>query len=394
MERNPISPRPRVANPAAASPDFRAIFKATPGLYLILLPDAPRFTITAVNSAYATATMTVPDQIIGRGLFDVFPDNPDDPAADGARNLRASLLRVLQSKAPDIMTTQKYDIRTPDGGFEERYWDPLNSPVLSADGSIACIIHRVVDVTELVRLKEQKVQREQDLAVANERLRIANSELKAFSYSVSHDLRAPLRAVEGFSRMLAEDCGDQLDDQGRDYVRRISNAARRMSQLIEDLLQLSKVTSADLRRMPVRLSELIDDIGAALALQQPSRNVQLVIQPGMVVQADNGLMRILVENLMSNAWKFTSKISNPKVTFESEKKPGGVVYVIRDNGAGFDMQFARNLFQPFQRLHPESEFPGTGIGLVTVRRIVERHGGRTWAEALPGLGASIYFTLE
>jgi signal transduction histidine kinase len=194
--------------------------------------------------------------------------------------------------------------------------------------------------------------------------------------------------------MLAEDCADQLDDRARDYLRRITTAARRMSQLIEDLLQLSKVTSADLKRIPVRLSALIDDVGAALALQQPSRHVKLVIQPDVVVQADSGLMRILVENLLSNAWKFTGRIEHPVVHFEAEQKRGGVVYAVKDNGAGFDMAHARNLFQPFQRLHPESEFPGTGIGLVTVRRIVERHGGRVWAEAIPDLGANIYFTME
>ncbi|MEO8032658.1 MAG: ATP-binding protein [Gemmatimonadota bacterium] len=381
----PAQPRPTA--------DFELIFDATPGLYLILRPDTPRFTIIAVNQAYTRATLTTPDQIIGRGLFEVFPDNPDDPVADGARNLRASLERVLAAKIPDAMALQKYDIPLPEGGFDERYWNPLNTPVLNADGVVVCIIHRVEDVTELVRLKERNLQSNQDLQVANDRLRLANSELKAFSYSVSHDLRAPLRAVDGFSRMLVEDCGHQLDDKGHEYLRRITTAARRMSQLIEDLLQLTKVTSADLRRIPVRLSELVEDVGAALALQQPSRPVQLIVQPGVVVQADNGLLRILVENLLSNAWKFTGRVAAPVVRFEADHKPGGTVYVIRDNGAGFNMEHARNLFQPFQRLHPEHEFPGTGIGLVTVRRIVERHGGRAWVEAIADVGANLYFTL-
>jgi signal transduction histidine kinase len=822
--------RPDLPKTAPSTPDFKCLFESAPGLYLVLLPDAPVFTIVAVSEAYVRATKTVRDQILGRGIFEVFPDNPDDPNASGTRNLRASLERVVAKRAPDAMAVQKYDIPCPEaegGGFEERYWSPLNSPVLDAGGTLDYIIHRVEDVTEFIRLKQRGAeqaklteqlqaradrmeaevfQRAQELQQANEQLRLANEqlervdqmkteffsnvshefrtpltlllgpletllsehaigpevlerllqmqrnalrllrlvntlldfsrmevgrhsarfaptdlarytadlasafrsalekaglsftvdcpplpapiyvdrdmwekivmnllsnalkftfegevsmrlapaqggarltvkdtgtgiprrevsklfqrfhrvegarshshegtgiglalvhelvklhggeisvasdegkgtevtvtlrggrehlppehvaessdaamvarsaaayldealhwlpyelqsvasapaksgarvlvaddnsdlrtflasllaphyevqavadgrealtavrarkpdlvlsdvmmpnldglglvralredpetrtlpvillsaragqeasleglsagaddylakpftsqellarvrthlnmarardelntelmrtneELKAFSYSVSHDLRAPLRAINGFSQILLNDRAGQLDDKGRDYLRKIRAGAQRMGELIEDLLQLSCVTSADLSPNHVDISGLARAVGEELKRKEPERRVSLLIQEGLIAEADSRLLRILLDNLLGNAWKFTTKTEEPRIAFGTEQRDGSEVFVVRDNGAGFDMTYASKLFRPFQRLHSESEFPGTGIGLATVRRIVGRHGGRVWAEGVPGRGASVFFTL-
>ncbi len=813
------------------APDHKRLFEAAPGPYLALLPDAPQFTIVAVSDAYAQATKTERDQILGRGIFEVFPDNPDDLQASGTRNLRASLERVADTGKPDAMAVQKYDIPLPQsegGGFEERYWSPLNSPVLGEDGAIAYIIHRVEDVTDFVRLKQQGAeqakraeelqtraermetevyQRAQELQQANEQLRLANDqlgqldrmkteffsnvshefrtpltlllgpletllsanagppetlellrqmqrnairllrlvntlldfsrieagkhsarfaptdlarytsdlasafrstfekaglsftvecpplpepihvdrsmwekivmnllsnalkftfeggvsvslastpggarltvadtgtgipaeelpkvfqrfhrvdgarsrshegtgiglalvhglvrqhggeiqvssdegkgtqftvtlqagrahlpqehvvaappdatsapasaaayldeallwlpydsqpvatarpgggarvliaddngdllaflvsllaphyeveavpdghealaairrrkpdlvlsdvmmphldgiglvralredpetrtlpvillsaragqeasleglaagaddylakpftalellarvrthlnlakardelnaelshaneELKAFTYTVSHDLRSPLLAINGFSAIVLEHHADQLDAQGRSYLDKVRAAALRMGELIEALMGLSRLTSAQLSRSPVDLSKLATSIAEELTRKEPERQVHLTIPDGIMAEGDDRLLRIVLENLLGNAWKFTSKIREARIAVGIERLDGHETFVVRDNGAGFDMAYADKLFQPFQRVHTEAEFPGTGIGLATVRRIVERHGGRVWAESAPGLGTAIFFTL-
>ena len=227
----------------------------------------------------------------------------------------------------------------------------------------------------------------------NAELSRANEELKAFSYSVSHDLRAPLRAINGFSDLLVEECAEQLDDNGRSHVRTIRAAALRMGQLIEDLLQLSRVTSADLVRRPVDLSRLAQSVAEELQRNGPERSVEFTIQGGLVAEADSRLMHIVFDNLLGNAWKFTAKTEASAITFGTAPHATDMVFCVRDNGAGFDMNYANRLFQPFQRLHLEDDFPGTGIGLATVRRIVERHGGRVWAEGESERGASFFFTL-
>lgn len=226
-----------------------------------------------------------------------------------------------------------------------------------------------------------------------EELERKNGELEAFSYSVSHDLRAPLRIIDGFSHALLEDESDKLGPKGRHDLQRIRNAAQRMGQLIDDLLQLSRVTRADLRRTPVDLSEVARTVAAELHLREPGRNVAVQIGPGLVVDADARLMRVLFDNLIGNAWKFTSKVSDARIEVDVLERDGGAVYYVRDNGAGFDMEYGERLFSPFQRLHSEVEFPGTGIGLATVRRIVDRHGGRVWAEGAVERGATFFFTL-
>jgi DNA-binding response OmpR family regulator len=255
--------------------------------------------------------------------------------------------------------------------------------------------------------REQLLRRELETAEARAAQQVAetraalvgeleqkNKELEAFSYSVSHDLRAPLRSIDGFSQALMEDHAASLDRQGLDYLRRVRAAAQRMGELIDDLLQLSRVGRAPLRRELLDLSALARGVAASLKQMTPERDVAFVIAEGLSVEGDPGLLRAALENLLGNAWKFTGTV--PQALIElgaSHDQRGTLVYFVRDNGVGFDETYADKLFAPFQRLHSEADFPGTGIGLATVQRIVERHGGRIWAESDLGHGATFYWTL-
>jgi len=225
-------------------------------------------------------------------------------------------------------------------------------------------------------------------------LETANQELEAFSYSVSHDLRAPLRTIDGFSLALYEDFGDKLNDEGRDYIHRVRNGVQRMGQLIDALLQLSRVTRTDLVRETTDLAALARSIATDLKASDPDRNVRFEI-PGtpVLAQADPRLLRVALENLLGNAFKFTAKTPNAVIRFDTYPGDGENVYFVRDNGAGFDMQYVDRLFNAFQRLHGDRDFKGSGIGLATTLRIVRRHQGRIWAEGKEGQGATFYFTL-
>jgi PAS domain S-box-containing protein len=391
-----------------AQMQLRALFESVPGSYLVLAPDLK---IAAVSDAYLQATMTKREEILGRGIFDVFPDNPDDPAATGVANLRASLDRVLNNRTADTMAIQKYDIRRPDGVFEERFWSPVNSPVLSPELRVEYIIHRVEDVTDFVRKKEVTAKEDglrarmeqmeaevyrssQEVQRTNQQLRQANQELESFSYSVSHDLRAPLRSIDGFSLALLEDCTDKLGSEGRDSLRRVRAATQRMATLIDDLLSLARVTRAEICLEDVDLSDLGRSIAVALQETEPGRQAEFEIAAGIEARVDSRLMRIALENLLGNAWKFTSKRNPARIEFGKTQSNGTIAFFIRDNGAGFNPANAGRLFGAFQRLHDNSEFPGTGVGLATVQRIIHRHGGTIWAESAVDRGATFYFTLR
>lgn len=419
--------------------DFRLMFESVPGLFLVLLPD---FTIIAASDAYLRATLTTRDQIVNRHLFEVFPDNPDNPAADGVANLRDSLERVLASKTADAMAMQKYDVPLPDGsGFEERYWSPSNFPVLGNDGQIRFIMHRAEDVTSYVQLKKEREEsgtlqvnaRELDLPLPDDssagarhlhalnralkleilarnsleeanreltcklqsniaKLEASNKELESFSYSVSHDLRAPLRAIDGFARMLEEDVAAQLDDEAKRKLLVIRNNTRSMARLIDELLELSRLGRKELSMGRLDMTEL-----ARTAFEEatPALSVLPALTIGDLPYAfgDMTLLPQVWVNLLSNAVKFSARCDNPQIDISGVAVRDMVTYTVRDNGAGFDMRYYNKLFGVFQRLHRVSEFEGTGVGLAIVQRIINRHGGRVWAEGAVGQGATFHFTL-
>lgn len=250
------------------------------------------------------------------------------------------------------------------------------------------------EVTERKQAEQRAQGLNQGLRQAILELTAVNKELEAFSYSVSHDLRAPLRSIDGFSQALLEDCSKELDANGQDYLRRIRSATQRMGQLIDDMLTLSRVTRSDMRKESVNFSELASRICTHLQQAHPERQVEFEIELGLVIHGDSRLLQVVLENLLNNAWKFTSRQQQARIELGAIADNHSIpVYFVRDNGVGFDMTFADKLFKPFQRLHGMREFPGNGIGLATVQRIIHRHGGQVWAEGASNQGATFYFTL-
>lgn len=509
--------------------DFQPLFEATPGLYLVLSPD---FTIVAVNDAYLNATMTKRDEILGRNLFEVFPDNPDDPTADGVSNLRFSLCYVLNNKSIHNMSVQKYDIRKPDGTFEVRYWNPVNKPVFNVSGEVIYIIHSVEDVTEFVQMKidsaekelvteglrrkviehtkelesnlqqlkesEEKFQKafqasaagiaitrlsdstfldvndafvkmtgysKKELIghtsaevgmIANDKLRNevlqhvreygsakpfevtvcnkagdiinvlssvetillsgekyainiiyditdrkkaeqqledANKELEAFTYSVAHDLRAPLRIISGYSTILVDEYHETLDQEGQRLLKIIATNAGRMGQLIDDLLEFSRLGRSSLNLRLTNVEDLINSIlEEQLALLAESR-IEFKIGKLEPLNCDGNLMQHVFSNLISNAIKYSRTVKKPVIELGSIKEDNEIVYFIKDNGIGFDMQYADKLFGVFQRLHNVTKIEGTGVGLAIVKRVISKHQGKVWVEAEVDRGATFYFSL-
>jgi PAS domain S-box-containing protein len=263
------------------------------------------------------------------------------------------------------------------------------SPIRDETGRLIGASSITQDVTEQMhaRAAAEVLRRAEDL-------KVANGSLESFTYSVSHDLRAPLRAMSGFSAALLEEYGDVLGDDGRGYAGRIVAASEHMAALIDNLLRLSRLSRAEMHLDSIDLGAEAAQIAAELADADPGRHVRFTIQRPVPVQADRALIRILMHNLLSNAWKFTSRRDDALIEFGTTPAVDGpVCYWVRDDGAGFDPAYTDKLFSPFQRLHPASEFPGTGIGLAIVRLIAERHGGRVWAEGAVDAGATFYFTL-
>jgi signal transduction histidine kinase len=306
------------------------------------------------------------------------------PDMDGFEVARYARENSSTSDVPIIFITAMHE--TPENvlrGYSTGAFDflfkPINPDVLRSKVEVFLDLHQ-----SRKRLKDEIEAHRATLA-----------ELEAFNYSVSHDLRAPLRPLDGFSQALLDDYGDRLDEKGVDYLKRIRAAAQRMGMLIEDLLELSRVSRAELHRQPVDLSAIVSSIVAELRESEPARQVEVVAPDRVQVQGDPRLLRIALENLVRNAWKFTKKLPHARLEFgvDPTAPPGESTYFIRDNGVGFDPTFAGKMFQPFQRLHKATDFEGTGIGLAIVSRIIRRHDGRIWAESAPDRGATFFFTL-
>ncbi|HEY0683158.1 MAG TPA: histidine kinase dimerization/phospho-acceptor domain-containing protein [Steroidobacter sp.] len=243
-------------------------------------------------------------------------------------------------------------------------------------------------------VQQMNAELEKRVAERTRQLQAANRELESFAYAVSHDLRAPLRSLSGFSQILQETATDRLDEKQLHYLRRIHDASQRMSGLIEALLSLSRISTADLVVRPVNLTQICIDAGEALKEKFPGHTVEFDVAPNMHVEGDARLLRMAMDCLIGNAWKYTIRAARPAVSVGVQTGvTGGPIYFVRDNGVGFDMAYANKLFVPFQRLHPEAEFQGSGIGLVTAQRVIARHNGRIWAEAQVDAGATFYFTI-
>ncbi len=308
----------------------------------------------------------------------------------------AQPILALAETAKAVSDRRDYSVRAPRLGADELgvLTDAFNH-----------MLGRIEDQDRALReskegLEQRVAERTHELQERNEALRrnaaqllAANTELDAFAYSVSHDLRAPLRSIDGFSHVLLEDYAAQLDEAGRDSLQRVRAASQRMATLIDDLLKLARVTRSEMRTENVDLSGMAQDIAADLQRGAPDRPVEFAIAPGLGARGDPRLLRVALENLLRNGWKYTGKQPRPRVEFGSVDVNGERAFLVRDNGAGFDMKYADKLFGVFQRLHSAAEFEGTGVGLATVRRIITRHGGRIWAEGAVDRGATFYFTL-
>ena len=487
--------------------DFKAMFESAPGLYLILLPN---LVIDAVSDEYLHATMTKRNEIVGKYLFDVFPENPGDLGADGISNLRASFNTVMETKAAHAMAILKYDIRRPDGVFEERYWSPINKPVLNEKGEVVYIFNSVEDVTQRIR-DEREIIRANDeikelynqapcgyfsvdsnifivnvnqtllhwlgysgeevigkmkyedlltpesrevhlstfndvfarylengyvtdleyefqrkdgtsfpalvnsIAVfddngnfvksrstvfdhterkkAEERLKAANKELESFSYSVSHDLRAPLRGIHGFTQILMEDYGHQLDAEAQRLMNNVMNNAQKMGRLIDDLLSFSRLSRKELVKMNLSMQHMAMGVCNDLKTEKGAHNLEFKINDLAPAEADSVAIKQVWVNLISNAVKYSGLKPTAEIEIGSSLKEGEVIYYVKDNGVGFDMRYVGKLFGVFQRLHTDTEFEGTGVGLAIVHRIITRHGGKVWAEGKKNEGATFYFSL-
>jgi PAS domain S-box-containing protein len=314
------------------------------------------------------------DEIIGKSVTLLIP-------ADRLHEEPEILARLARGERIEQFET----VRTRKDG-RDIHVSLTSSPVTDASGALIGASKIVRDITERRRA-------EMALAEAKEAAEAASRELETFSYSVAHDLRAPLRGMNGFAQVLLDTHADRLDVEGRDFLNEIVLNAQKMAELIDALLSLARTTRSELRRENVDLSALAREVTAELAFADPAREVHVVIRAEMSANADPRLARGLLQNLLGNAWKFTANAQPACIELGVEQNRGELAFFVRDNGAGFDMAFADKLFRPFQRLHGTAEFPGTGIGLATVQRIVHRHGGRIWAEAAVGAGATFYFTL-
>jgi PAS domain S-box-containing protein len=350
---------------------LRTILDATTAI--IYLKDSEGRYLFA-NRAFQEIFELRRDEVIGRTDQEVLP-----PAV--AEALRAVDRRVLEG-----LTPQELEETIPEADGAHTFLS-LKFPLLDESGHAYGICCVATDITER---KRQAEALRRAIAAAES----ANRELESFSYSVAHDLRAPLRSIAGFGQALLEDFGDRLDAKGQRYLGYVRESAKHMAQLIDDLLALSRVARGDLARGRVDLSATCRKVAERLQASEPGRRVEFDIQDGVVTEGDARLLRAVLENLVGNAWKFTGKLAQATISFGARTDETPPVYFVRDDGAGFDMAYADKLFGVFQRLHKNSEYEGTGIGLATVQRIIRRHGGRVWAEGEVGRGATFYFTLE
>ncbi|RIE17593.1 ATP-binding protein, partial [Candidatus Cryosericum septentrionale] len=333
----------------------------------------PSGIITDVNKQMEALTGCTRDELIGAPFKNYFTD---------PERAETSIKLVLSEKK---VTNYELTARARDG--RETVVSYNATTFYDRDRRLQGVFAAARDVTESKRVEEE-------IRTLNAELTSANKELEAFSYSVSHDLRAPLRSIDGFSQAFLDDFGSTVPEEGRENLERVRRATQRMGQLIDDMLLLSRVTRREMHMQETDISALAADVTGELALDNPQRDVQLTIEPGMAATGDPQLLRIVLVNLLGNAWKFTSRRQHAHVSMGTVRDPEhGPAFFVRDDGVGFDAKYKEKLFVAFQRLHAQEEFPGTGIGLATIQRVIRRHGGDVWAEGEVDRGATFYFTI-
>jgi PAS domain S-box-containing protein len=374
-----ISERTRMEKTIRESEEkFAKAFRASPAIVAITTFEDGKY--VEVNDSYTNATGYSLKELIGQTSKDVNVwTKPEE---------RTRLLKTLKEQG--TVRNEEFDFRMKSG--EICTW-LFSAEQINIAGE-PCLIGVSVDITERKKAEEKLKEAMANLEQSSSQLTATNKELEAFSYSVSHDLRSPLRSIDGFSQALLEDYQKNLDETGQNYLKRLRSASQKMGELIDGILKLSRLSRSEMHHVPIDLSALAEEIANRLQEMQPERRVKFAIAKDLTANGDPQLLRVLLENLLGNAWKFTSKKPQAKIEFSMEQNNGKKAYFIRDNGAGFNMTYADRLFRAFQRLHEVKEFPGTGIGLATVQRIIHRHGGSIWAEGAVGKGATFHFTLE
>jgi PAS domain S-box-containing protein len=331
--------------------------------------------IVRFNRACEQLSGYTSEDVMGHSVFDFIPVDE----LEGVRNVTARLF------AGEI--SNEYENHWLNRSGEKHFIRWRNSVLSDENGQVEFVIATGIDISDRKKLEEELNIRAHDLAVSNH-------ELESFSYSISHDLRGPLSIIGGFASILLDDYADKLDFDAQDYLHRMDNSVKKMKVLIESLLSLSRISRQEVKREDVNLSALVNSYLRDLQSVNPQRRVNFIIHPDVHVNADPKLLMIALENLLRNAWKFTSKRDETCIEFGKTEYDGKQVFFIRDNGAGFDMKFAEKIFEPFKRIHSEKEFGGTGVGLSIVQRVIDRHGGKVWAEGETDKGATFYFTLR
>lgn len=402
-------------------PDFKALFESAPGLYLAL---SPSLQIIAASDAYLDATLSKREEIVGRHLFEVFPDNPDDTNANGVSNLNASLQRVLQKKQPDAMAVQKYDIPKPawqGGGFEERYWSPLNTPVLSRDGKITCIIHRVEDVTEFIRLKQKRLEQEkltedlklrteqmeseiyaraQQLQLANEKLRESEQLKDQFLANMSHEVRTPMNAIIGFTGLLDQ---TQLDEKQKEFVRSIKESGQNLLGIVNDILDFSKIESGmiEFENIAFSIRSLVDSVHRLLLDKAASKHISFTTHCDHhideLVNGDPTRLTQILVNLIGNAIKFTEKghVKLDVILKENKENFRVIEFRIEDSGIGIATEHVHRIFERFAQANTDTtrKYGGTGLGLSIVKNLVELQGGHIDVKSVKGKGSVFTVTI-
>jgi PAS domain S-box-containing protein len=338
--------------------------------------------VVDLNPVFQKITGYTIDEMKGKPFWGIFPEKYQDQAIDHYETVKKNVEPVIIENW----------IKDKQGALHYIRW--RNAALRNNNGIITHLISTGIDITDRLEDENRIKKLNEDLRLYSSKLEIINKELESFSYSVSHDLKAPLSIISGFSQLILEDYNEQLGPELVSYLVKIQVSTRNMFTLINDLMTLSQINRADLNIENIDLSEMVSLFLSDLQQSDPERKLSIVVQKNIVVKADKRLLHLAIENLLNNAWKYCSKNEITEIEFGSIQKDGSIIYFIKDNGVGFDMKYKEKIFQPFQRLHSDRDFKGTGIGLATVVRVLHRHNGRIWAESEIGEGSTFYFTLS